>query len=278
MFRAHLKLIAAFLVLGIVAAAVVGMYHAWTNYLEPSYQARQEILDLEKLPPKRIDVGAREFQEAMDQMQRGEVAAAHAQLSELVRTYEDSSAYSKSRRILGEVNMDRLLSNVRTPGKIDYVVKGGDSLNRIASQQKTTVDYIMFVNDLQGLTLQKGASLLVGELEFSVNVSLDDKKLTLLRDEKFFKQYPIRVSRNIRPADTKIESRTAFAKNRSVRIDQADYVGSEKWLNCGKGITLGPFTPETRDDSDLRGIFLDVADIEELYTVLRNGMPVRVRK
>ena len=65
MFRAHLKLIAAFLVLGIVAAAVVGMFYAWRNYLEPSRQARQEILDLEKEPPKRIDVGIGVFEEAM---------------------------------------------------------------------------------------------------------------------------------------------------------------------------------------------------------------------
>ncbi len=127
MFRAHLRLLAAFLVLGVVAAAVVGMFYAWSNYLEPSFQARQEIFDLEKVPPKRIDVGAIEFLEAMDQMRQGKVAAAHLQLSSLVKTYADSSAFSKSRRILGEVNMDQLLSNVRTPGKTDYVVKGGDS-------------------------------------------------------------------------------------------------------------------------------------------------------
>ena len=214
----------------------------------------------------------------MDQMRQGKVAAAHAQLSALVRTYQDSSAYPKARRILGEVHMDRLLSNMRTPGKVDYLIKGGDSLNRIAAQQKTTVDYIVFVNDLQGLTLQKGASLLLKQLDFSANVSLSDKTFILLRDEKFIKEYPIRAARNIRPADTKVESKSAFAKNRSVRIGQTGYIGSEKWLTCGKGITFGPFTPETRDDQDLRGIFLDVADMEELYTLLRYGTPVRIRK
>ena len=96
MFRAHLRLIAAFLVLGIVAAAVVGMYYAWHNYLQPSLQARQEILDLEKDPPKRIDVGIGVFDEAMEHMNNGDVAAAHKDLSTLVTTYEDSAAYESS--------------------------------------------------------------------------------------------------------------------------------------------------------------------------------------
>jgi hypothetical protein len=278
MFRAQLKLIAAFLVLGIVAAAVVGMFYAWTNYLEPSFQARQEILDLEKDPPKRIDVGAREFGEAMEQMQRGEVAAAHSQLSMLVRTYADSSAYSKSRRILGEVNMDRLLSDIRTPGKKDYLVQRGDSLNKIASDQKTTVDYVIMVNGLQGLTLQIGDQLVVCELSFSVDVSVSGMTVTLLRDKKFFKEYPIRLVRKIRPTDTKVESRSAFAGTRTVRVGKPGYVGSDKWLTCGKNINLRSYTPETRDDLELNGIFLDVADIEELYTLLRYGTPVRIRK
>ena len=278
MFRAHLKLIAAILVLGIVAAAVVGMVYAWQNYLEPSFQARKEILDLEKDPPKRIDVGLREFGLAMERMHRGDVAGAHQQLSKLVKTYTDSAAYSKSRRILGEVNMDRLLSDMRTPGKKNYVVKSGDSLIRIASQNKTTVDYIMQVNDLQGHTLHKGDQMIVCELDFSVHVSLGDRTLTLLRNDKFFKEYPIRVVRGVRPTDTKLESRSAIVNNRAVRLGTEGYVGSEKWLSCAKRVIIGPYTPESRDDVDLRGIFLDVADVEELYTVLRYGTPVKIRQ
>ncbi len=278
MFRAHLRLLAAFLVLGIVAASVVGMVYAWQNYLEPSFQARREILTLEKNPPKRIDVGKREFAQAMEKMRRGEVAAAHKQLSKLVKTYADSSAYSKSRQILGEVNMDRLLSNMRTPGKKDYKVKSGDSLNKIAAQEKTTVDYIIQVNDLQGIMLQKGDQMIVCELEFSLNVSLSGGTVTLLRKGKFFKEYTIRLVRGMRPADTKIESRAAFANDRPVSLGKPGYVGSEKWLSCGKGVTLRSYSIANRDDEDLPGIFLDEADMEELYTLLRYGTPVRVRK
>lgn len=278
MLRAHLKLIAAFLVLGIVAAAVVGMIYAWTNYLEPSFKASQEIRDLEKEPPKRIDVGIREFDQAMDRMGQGEVAAAHRQLSKLVKTYSDSAAYASSRRILGEVNMDQLLSDVRTPGKIDYEVKGGDSLNRIASQQNTTVDYLIQVNDLQGINLQKGERMIVCELDFSVNVSLSDQTVVLLKDGKFFKEYPIRASRGVRPADTKLVSRSAFVGGRVVRLGKDEYIGSEKTLTCDKRISFLPFTEANRDDLELNGIFLDVADMEELYTVLRNETPVRVRE
>ena len=236
MFRAHLRLIAAFLVLGIVG----GGGHRdvlCLAQLPPAISASPagEILALEKDPPKRIDVGARVFNEAMDLMLRGEVAAAHAQLSGLVKTYTDSEAYSKSRRILGEVNMDRLLSDVRTPGKVDYVVKSGDSLNKIAAQQKTTVDYIIMANNLQGLTLQRGDKLVVCPLDFSVNVSLSEKTVTLLQDGKFFKEYPIRVARNTREADTKLESRSAFANGRAILVGREGYVGSEKWLSCGKG-------------------------------------------
>jgi hypothetical protein len=277
MFRAHLKLLAALLILGIVAAAVVGMFYVWQNYLEPSFQARQEILTLEKDPPVRIDVGKREFSRAMERMKRGEVAAAHQQLSKLVKTYADSAAYSASRRILGEVNMDRLLSDMRTPGKKTYTVQSGDSLNKIASQERTTVDYIIQVNELQGITIQRGEQMIVCELDFSLNVSLANRTVTLLRKGKFFKEYTIRIVRGIRPADTKIEARAAFANDRPVQLGREGYIGSEKWLTCGKGVTFRAYTVETRDDEDLPGIFLDEADMEELYTILRSGTPVRVR-
>ena len=278
MFRAQLKLIAAFLVLGIVAAAVVGMHYAWKNFLEPSFKASREIAALERDPPIRIDVGIREFEQAMGKMKQGDVAAAHLQVSKLVKTYSDSEAYSKSRRILGEVNMDRLLSDVRTPGKVDYEVRSGDSLYKIAAQQNTTVDYIVQVNELQGITLQKGERMMLCELNFSVFVRLGEKTLILLRDGKFFKEYPIRAIRGVRSADTKLESRSAFVGNRNVRLGKEGYIGSEKSLTCGKGISLGAFTEANRDDLDLRGIFLDVADMEELYTVLRSGTAIRVRK
>ena len=278
MFRAHLKLVAAFLVLGIVAASVVGMVYAWRNYLEPSFQARQEILDLEKQAPKRIDVGNRVFLEAMEHMNAGDVVAAHKKLSQLVTTYDDSESYADSRRILGEINMDQLLSDVRTAGKIDYEVVSGDSLNRIASRQKTTVDYIMLVNGLSGLTLQRGDRLLVSELDFKVTVNLGDKTLRLEKDDKAFKDYPIQLARGVRPTDRKLESRSAFHDGRAVSVGRDGYIGSEKWLSCGIGVIIGPYTSETRDDEDLRGIFLDGADMEELYTLLRVGTPVRIRK
>ena len=276
MFRAYLKIVAAFIVLGIVAAAAIGMFYAWKNYLDPSLQAHQEIVDLEKEPPKRIDVGIKVFDSAMDLMKEGDVSGAHRELSSLVTSYQDSSTYGSSRRIIGEINMDQLLSDVRTPGKVDYEVKSGDSLNKIASQQKTTVDYILAVNGLRGTTLQRGDRLLVAPLEFTVHVYLAEKKLVLLQNDKFFKEYPIRVERGIRPTDKKLASRSAFADGKSVRVGRPGYVGSEKWLNFG-GVTIGTYNEENRDDEDLNGIFLDVADIEELYTILRIGTEVLIR-
>ena len=69
-----------------------------------------------------------------------------------------------------------------------------------------------------------------------------------------------------------------FVGNRAVPLGKDGYIGAEKSLTCGKGINFSPFTEVNRDDFELRGIFLDIADMEELYTVLRNGTPVRVRK
>ena len=119
--------------------------------------------------------------------------------------------------------------------------------------------------------------MIVCELDFSVNISLGEHALTLLRKGKFFKEYTIRLVRGIRPTDTAIESRAAFADERLVRLGQKGYVGSEKWITCGKGVTFRAYTLASRDDEDLPGIFLDEADMEELYTVLRYGTPVRVR-
>jgi len=277
MFRAHLRLIAAFLVLGIVSASAIGMVKVWQDHLHPSILARQEILEMEKKPPPRIDRGNQEFAKAMKQMAQRDIAAAHKTLSDLVMTYRDSESVPESMRILGEINMDRLLSRFRTPGKVDYEVVGGDSLIRIAGKTNTTVDYIIQVNDLKSHVLHKGDRLMVCELNFEINVSLSDKTVTLLRDGKFFKKYPIRMTRGVRAVDTKVESRAAYIGERSVRLGKEGYTSSEKWVS-GKNVTFGPYTRATAEDEDNYGIFLDVADTEELYTILRTGSVIKVRK
>jgi len=67
-----------------------------------------------------------------------------------MRYYPESAKFVEAKRILGEINLDLLISESPAPWKDKYTVKSGDpGLAAIASRHKTTVDFIMRANGAQ---------------------------------------------------------------------------------------------------------------------------------
>ena len=65
-----------------------------------------------------------------------------------------------ARRIVGEMNLDEILSTSHMAGKTNHIVKSGDSFLGIASRYKTSIDCIMHLEDVGDSS--KLAALLVG--------------------------------------------------------------------------------------------------------------------
>ena len=96
------------------------------------------------------------FLKAVESLTAGDIDSAHAQLSRMLDIYRDSPHATEARRIIGEINMDRLFSRNPMPGKRDYVVKPGDSLLRIEKGSLTTIPFLRALNKLSSTVLQPG--------------------------------------------------------------------------------------------------------------------------
>ena len=284
MFLAYLRVIFAFLALLFVAFGVAVLVYFWEHHVKPSRAARARIAELEKSNPERVDLGAKVFEQALVKLRMSDFEGAYPHLAEIMASYPDSDRYRAAKRIIGEHNLDRLLSNDAMAGKEEYIVQSGDSLSRIASRTKTTMQYIVQINNLLGTTLRKGEQLIICPLDFSLSIDLSDKTLQVLSGEKFFKEYDI-LGHRFPPRtgsdfDSSIAAKEAYDENgKGVAFGTDNYVTTSKYLRLEKrGVVIRSASPEEMKNEFTTGIFMRNADVEELNTILCNGSKVLVRK
>jgi len=117
-----------------------------------------KMLDAAEMPD--IDPGEKAFQKAHELLALGKLAEAREKLTAIVNVFPASSCAPVARRIVGEMNLDDILSTSHMEGKQNHVVKRGDSFLAIAAQYKTTMDCIMHLNSmLEPRRLQPGDEL-----------------------------------------------------------------------------------------------------------------------
>ena len=171
MLRAYLKIIFAFIAILSVALGVSVLFYFWENFIEPSRRARAMIAKIDVQAPERIDLGKGEYEAAKSFLIQGDLLMARKRLANVMMMYKDSPYYKEAKRIIGEQNMDMLLSKDPMPGKEEYIVQRGDSLLKIESHSKSTIQYISYINNLRTTSLSVGDPLIVCPLEFTVVIS-----------------------------------------------------------------------------------------------------------
>lgn len=279
----QLKVLLLLLSLAFLAVTAAGAWWFYSREFKPEWDGRQVMRDLAQNPPEAPDPGITRYREAMRLIEQGERLVARDLLLDLVRHYQDSSRYRDAKRVIGEINADLLLSDLPGASKTDYIVRRGDSLLAIANRNGTTVDFIMRANNLVSASIHPGDRLVVAPLQFEAVISLGQQTLTLLRDERFFNEYPlhaVKLPDGVRvPFATEVREKTAWSGDSRVTFNQAGYQGADKWLQCGRhGLVLRSVEEAGRDDAMSVGaeIHLDRADLEELFVLLSVATPVTV--
>ncbi len=303
MAKTQLKLLLFLIVLGITLGSMATAYYIYDKILQPEKAIQAEMAGMKKSDMPRIDPGAKRFDVAVDQIKQGRINEGRELLYKLLQQFPDSATCTEAKRIIGEINLDELYSTSHKVGKREYIVQPGDSLALIASKQGTNMDMIVRLNGLMGITLQPGDHLTLVPLDFSVVVDVSDKTVTLRRKsgdkEYFFKEYlavDLRLPPTMKvPAEMEIKGKSAVTEGKSVLSTDPRYVDAEKWLPgsragvvlrtppVAKAIPIAPATePESKKTSagtaaDLievapdTGVFLDRADLEELFALVRNS-------
>ena len=281
-FVSIIKFLAVVIVLAVLLATIwyvmeirreVGIVHLNAPSLEKSLESG----DLPDVEP-----GDMAFQRAVELLATGQFPEAEEKLLFIVNFYPTSNAAVEARRIVGELNLDRLLSSDYVEGKERYTAKRGDSYLAIANKFETTLDCIMHLNNLQRTDrLQPGDELLLMPLGLSVRVDIPKERLSLWNSGSFVKSYPILNAKVAEKKNevvrTKLKNKTGEYGGRSYPPASLQYRDADKILSLASDRLLIREIPEGPPEEFGRGFFMSEPDMEELSLVLRVGNEVEIR-
>ena len=128
----------------------------------------------------------------------GEVYEAQQQFVEaramyrmLLDRFPDSPLLSRTQAELGNINVALLFSPVVTESDAVHEVKAGDTLGKIASASGTTVEFLKKANSLKGDTIHPRQRLKIPKGRFGIVVDKSQNQLLLTEDNQFIKTYPV---------------------------------------------------------------------------------------
>lgn len=260
---------------------------AWFGYnlffqqqIEVQKEQRGEVT-----PAPTPDVSLPEFQAAAKLRQDGKLPEARAALSALIQRYPNGLHVDEAKDLLGEVNIDILLSQTPSPEKQEYIVRSGDVLAKIAHKLKSTPELIMRMNNLNGTMLRIGERLLISHPDFSLLIQRNAKLLVLLDHGAFFKQYHIREEKI--PAKqtsrlvTKVAEVMAWRDGKRIGFGNKEYLGSTRWIRLlAPGYVLYSVSDSAhpRIDAPLpaTGLGLAASDVEELSSLVNSRTNVTI--
>lgn len=280
---ARFKFLLAFLALLVCGGGVAGAYVYWKKFAQPEWVVNRHISG-KGGALERPDLGRRHFDAALALLRKGELISARDRLLYLMRYFPESATCAEAKRIVGEVNLDLLLSRIPIPGKIDHKVRRGEALVTIAGRNQTTIDYIMRANGKISEYIFPDEVLTVYPLDFRVEISLAKKFVRVYQGEALFKEYAI-LDKNLpadlkAPVSTTVSERVAWHDNQPVNFTHSQYMNCSKWIRTGK---MGLFLRQNQSGGDGGegrpfGVMLANEDLEELFTILRVGSKVDLVK
>jgi hypothetical protein len=130
-------------------------FFSYRLFFKQEIAVRQEQRG-EVRPEPTPDISLPEFQEAAKLRQEGKLAEARDALIAFIQKYPVGLHVEEAKDLLGETNVDILLSRTPSPEKQEYIVKSGDVLARVARKVKSTPELIMRMNNLSGTMLDFG--------------------------------------------------------------------------------------------------------------------------
>jgi LysM repeat protein len=234
----------------------------------------------------RIDTTLPEFQAAAKLREEGKLSDARAALTQFLQKYPNSPNAEAAKDLLGDTNMDILLSKYPSPEKKEYIVKSGDVLARVATKMKSTPELIMRTNNLSGTMLRIGDRLLISNPEFSLFIQRKEQAVVLLDKGMFFKRYRIKTVKLPPKQSARITTRVAetmaWRDGKRVGFGTKEYMGSARWIRLAtpghvlypepsaEGAQPGGVPPPPT------GYGMAAADVEELSGLVNSKTAVTI--
>ena len=144
-----IKIFAFLFVAAVIGALVLFLNKFQEDFNDPKAVDQKPLGEIiEANEQINFEAGQYEFNRALELIALGDIEEAKEKLNLIENLYPDSNHSPEARRILGEINLDEILSIENMENKRIYRVSPGEGYLKIATQNKTTLDSMMFLNGL----------------------------------------------------------------------------------------------------------------------------------
>jgi len=232
---------------------------------------------------KTIDEENLLFKQAEKAYASGDFLKARNLLKEAEEKAITTQEILKIRKFKEKVNMSLLFSPVLDECSVEYVVKKGDSLSKIAKKYNTTVALIKRANKLGSDIIYPKQKLKVNTCKFSIVVDKSQNLLFLKRNDEIFKIYPVATGKNNSTPTgkfkiiNKIKNPTWFKTGAVIPPDSPQNVLGTRWM----GLNIKGYGIHGTKDGDSIGkqatlgcIRMRKKDVEELFDIVPRGTEV----
>jgi len=234
--------------------------------------------------------GQHEFKRALEFIALDRLDEAREKLLFIQNLYPNSVNAPEARRILGEINLDEILSIENMKNKKVHKVADGEGYLHIANKYNTTIDCIMFLNGFTELaSLHKGDEIIVMPLDFKLMVNLDKERVELFHRDDQKKEHVFAKSYLIQKIDlgslragayqTTIKRKLGEMGGRTYNPTHSNFRHALKVLGFYLNKHYAQFRPVPAADAEDpgQGVFLKNSDMEELSMLIRVGNEVEVK-
>ncbi len=148
--------------------------------------------DLQEYERQRLKQQRKLYDDALQAFNERKFEKCRTILRDMLAPMDSSdSLYDSAANLLGRASMNIYRSGTDSETNVDYSVKSGDTLSRIALNYNTSVSAIQKANGMTTTRLNVGQKLKIPQSVWSIEIRRSDNKLLLKTNNKLFKVYNV---------------------------------------------------------------------------------------
>ena len=176
-------------VIAVLASAIFGScwFAVYQLYIKPEQRLRMDKALPPPTPPP--DPSLADFDKCVQIHGTGDRTASRTALEMFLREYPTSTKRDGIFDMLGEINASEYFT-VKPTDANTYIVKSGDTLQRVASRAKVPVETLVYMNRIDAKYLHPNQRLMIPESAFHLVIQQKKQRVVLYNGDRFFRQYP----------------------------------------------------------------------------------------